>query len=306
MPDAPRELRGGTLAARAGRLAAAAAPGVPLAARPRRRMVLSRGGALGLVIVALVALAALLAPVLTPYGPVDADLGRSLRPPSRAHWFGTDQLGRDLYTRVLYGARVSLVIGLVTVGIAGAVGLGLGLLSGYLGGTVDAVVMRLVDVQLSFPFILLALVVNAILGIGLQNIVLTLIITGWVVYARLVRGEVLVLKTLEYVEAARALGAPAWRIVRRHVLPNLWTPVIVLSSLQVAQYIVAEAAISFLGFGVQPPTASWGNMLNEGRTYIYNAWWLTTFPGLALVLTALGVNLVGDWLRDTLDPRLAG
>ncbi|MDR7554924.1 MAG: ABC transporter permease [Armatimonadota bacterium] len=315
MPDGPQRSPSGTFAARAERLSSAArpaargavpaiAPRASFAARPRRRIALSRGGACGLAIVALVVLAALLAPVLTPYGPVDTDLGRSLRPPSRAHWFGTDQLGRDLYTRVLYGTRISLVIGLVTVGIAGAVGLVLGLLSGYLGGVVDAVVMRLVDVQLSFPFILLALVVNAILGIGLQNIVLTLIITGWVVYARLVRGEVLALKTLEYVEAARALGAPALRIVFRHLLPNLWTPVIVLSSLQVAQYIVAEAAISFLGFGVQPPTASWGNMLNEGRTYIYNAWWLTTFPGLALVLTALGVNLVGDWLRDTLDPRL--
>lgn len=272
--------------------------------RPRRRLVLTRSGAFGLAVVALVVAAAVLAPVLAPYGPVDSDLGRSLQPPSRQHWFGTDQLGRDLYTRILYGARVSLVIGLATVGVAGAVGLALGLLSGYLGGVVDVVLMRLVDVQLSFPFILLALVVNAILGIGLQNIILTLIITGWVVYARLVRGEVLALKTLEYVEAARALGAAAPRIVVRHLLPNLWTPVIVVSSLQVAQYIVAEAAISFLGFGVQPPTASWGNMLNEGRTYIYNAWWLTTFPGLALVLTALGVNLVGDWLRDTLDPRL--
>ncbi|MDR7481584.1 MAG: ABC transporter permease [Armatimonadota bacterium] len=282
---------------------AAASVAAP-ALRPRYRLVLTRSGAFGLAVVAVVTVAAVLAPVLAPYGPAESDLGRSLRPPSRQHWFGTDQLGRDLYTRILYGARVSLIIGLATVGVAGAVGLTLGLLSGYLGGVADVVLMRLVDVQLSFPFILLALVVNAILGIGLQNIVLTLIITGWVVYARLVRGEVLALKTLEYVEAARALGAPAPRIVIRHLLPNLWTPVIVVSSLQVAQYIVAEAAISFLGFGVQPPTASWGNMLNEGRTYIYNAWWLTTFPGLALVLTALGVNLVGDWLRDTLDPRL--
>jgi peptide/nickel transport system permease protein len=252
----------------------------------------------------LVAAAAVLAPLLASYGPADADLTRSLEPPSRGHWFGTDQLGRDMFTRILYGARVSLAIGLVTVGIAGAIGLALGLLSGFAGGPVDLLVMRLVDVQLSFPFILLALVVNAILGIGLQNIIVTLIVTGWVVYARLIRGEVLVLKKHEYVDAARALGASEARVVWRHLLPNLWTPVIVLSSLQVAQFIVAEAAISFLGFGVQPPMASWGNMLNEGKTYIYNAWWMTTFPGLALVLTALSVNLVGDWLRDTLDPRL--
>lgn len=270
----------------------------------RRRLQLNRSGTLGLIVVAVVITTSIFAPLLSPYAPATSDLVRSLQAPSRAHWFGTDQLGRDLYTRILYGARVSLAIGLVTVGIAGAIGLIVGMVSGFLGGTIDVILMRLVDVQLSFPFILLALVVNAILGIGLQNIIITLIITGWVVYARLVRGEVLALKTLDYVEAARALGAPEGRIIQRHLLPNLWTPVIILSSLQVAQFIVAEAAISFLGFGVQPPMASWGNMLNEGKTYIYNAWWMTTFPGLALVLTALGVNLVGDWLRDTLDPRL--
>lgn len=273
-------------------------------ARPRRRLRLNHSGTFGLVLVALVVAVAALAPWLSPYGPYTSDLVRSLQPPSREHWMGTDQLGRDLLTRILYGARVSLAIGLVTVGISGIIGLIVGLVSGYLGGAVDVILMRIVDVWLSFPFILLALTVNAILGIGLQNIILTLIITGWVVYARLVRGEVLVLKTQEYVEAARALGGHELWIIMRHLLPNLWTPIIILSSLQVAQFIVAEAAISFLGFGVQPPMASWGNMLNEGKTYIYNAWWMTTFPGLALVLTALGVNLVGDWLRDTLDPRL--
>lgn len=285
----------------------AAAALVPVVAHPRRsrrRLPLNRSGAFGLIVVALVVAAAIFAPVLTAYGPVEGDLSSSLQAPSRAHWLGTDQLGRDLFTRILYGARVSLLIGLATVGVAGAMGLLVGIISGHAGGITDAVLMRLVDVQLSFPFILLALVVNAILGIGLQNIILTLIITGGVVYARLVRGEVLALKTLEYVDAARALGARDARIITRHLLPNLWTPIIILSSLQVAQFIVAEAAISFLGFGVQPPTASWGNMLNEGKTYIYNAWWMTTFPGVALVLTALGVNLVGDWLRDTLDPRL--
>ncbi len=272
--------------------------------RAGRRLPLNRSGAFGLVLVAVVAGAALLAPLLSPYGPVDSNLVRSLEPPSAEHWMGTDQLGRDMFTRILYGARVSLAIGLITVGVSGAIGLVVGIVAGYLGGITDIVTMRIVDVWLSFPFILLALTVSAILGIGLQNIILTLIITGWVVYARLVRGEVLALKALDYVEAARALGAHENRIIFRHLLPNLWTPIIILSSLQVAQFIVAEAAISFLGFGVQPPMASWGNMLNEGKTYIYNAWWMTTFPGLALVLTALGVNLVGDWLRDTLDPRL--
>lgn len=287
-----------------GNATATLARALPETRRARRRLPLNRSGALGLVVVVLVVGAAALAPAITPYGPADSNLVKTLQAPSRAHWMGTDQLGRDLFTRILYGARVSLAIGLVTVGISGVIGLAVGLVSGYLGGLIDVILMRLVDVQLSFPFILLALVVNAILGIGLQNIILTLIITGWVVYARLVRGEVLALKTLDYVEAARASGARQMRIVARHLLPNLWTPVIILSSLQVAQFIVAEAAISFLGFGVQPPMASWGNMLNEGKTYIYNAWWMTTFPGMALVLTALGVNLVGDWLRDTLDPRL--
>lgn len=286
------------------REAARPLPTVIPAVKMRRRMLLTRTGAFGSAIVALVVLAAMLAPVLSRYGPADSDLKSALIPPSRDHWLGTDQLGRDLFTRILYGARVSLIIGVVTVGIAGVLGLVVGTLSGFAGGTIDAVLMRLVDVQLSFPFILLALVVNAILGIGLENIIITLIITGWVVYARLVRGEVLALKAQDYVEAARALGANEVRIILRHLLPNLWTSVIILSSLQVAQFIVAEAAISFLGFGVQPPMASWGNMLNDGKTYIYNAWWLTTFPGLALVMTALGVNLVGDWLRDTLDPRL--
>ncbi|MGH2403807.1 MAG: ABC transporter permease [bacterium] len=285
--------------------AATLAPALAPPRRVRRRFPLNRSGAFGLIVVVLVVAVAAMAPLLAPYGPVEGDLSSSLQPPSRSHWLGTDQLGRDLFTRILYGARVSLAIGLATVGVAGALGLVVGVVSGYVGGKTDVVLMRLVDVQLSFPFILLALVVNAILGIGLQNIILTLIITGWVVYARLIRGEVLALKTLDYIEAARALGAPGMQIVTRHLLPNLWTPVIILSSLQVAQFIVAEAAISFLGFGVQPPTASWGNMLNEGKTYIYNAWWMTTFPGLALVLTALGVNLVGDWLRDTLDPRLS-
>jgi peptide/nickel transport system permease protein len=272
--------------------------------RPRGRLHLNRSGTIGLGLVVVVVAVAALASVIAPYGPYASDLASSLQPPSRLHVMGTDQLGRDLLTRILYGARVSLAIGLVTVGISGVIGLIVGVIAGHMGGATDVVLMRIVDVWLSFPFILLALTVNAILGIGLENIILTLIITGWVVYARLVRGEVLALKTQEYVEAARALGAREARIILRHLLPNLWTPVIILSSLQVAQFIVAEAAISFLGFGVQPPMASWGNMLNEGKTYIYNAWWMTTFPGLALVLTALGVNLVGDWLRDTLDPRL--
>jgi len=164
--------------------------------------------------------------------------------------------------------------------------------------------MRLVDVWLSFPFILLALIINAILGMGLRNVVITLIITGWVIFARLVRGEVLALKNRDYILAAKALGQSELKIIFFHILPNVFTPIIIISSLQISQIIIAEATISFLGFGVQPPTAAWGNMLSDGRNFLFNAWWMATFPGLALAFTALGLNLFGDWLRDTLDPKI--
>lgn len=247
---------------------------------------------------------ALLAPYLAPYHPTAAAFAVVLKPPNPQHPFGTDQLGRDVLSRVIFGARIALFVGVTTVLVAGLVGCTVGLLSGYLAGWVDAAVMRIADVQLSFPFILLALTVNAIIGGGLRNIILSLAITGWPLYVRVVRGEVLALRTREYVQAAVATGAPTWRIIVRHLLPNVMTPIIVISTLQVSQFIIAEATISFLGFGIQPPTAAWGTMVSDGRNYIFFAWWLSAFPGAALALTALGVNLAGDWLRDTLDPRL--
>jgi len=262
-------------------------------------------GILGLLVASLAVLVALAAPWLAPHDPITSDFAESLKPPGTpGHLFGTDQLGRDLFSRVLYGARVALFIGLCTVLLTALVGGLLGLVAGFFGGWPGTVLMRIVDVQLSFPFIFLALTINAIVGLGLRNIIISLSAAGWVVYARVVRGEVLSVKQRDYVQAAAALGVGRARILFVHVLPNVAPSIIVVASLQFSQFIVAEAAISFLGFGVQPPTPAWGSMLSESRDFLYVAWWLAAFPGAALALTALGINLVGDWLRDVLDPKL--
>ena len=262
-------------------------------------------GILGLLVASLAVLVALAAPWLAPHDPITSDFAESLKPPGApGHPFGTDQLGRDLFSRVLYGARVALFIGLCTVLLTALVGGLLGLVAGFFGGWPGTVLMRIVDVQLSFPFIFLALTINAIVGLGLRNIIISLSAAGWVVYARVVRGEVLSVKQRDYVQAAAALGAGRARMLFGHVLPNVAPSIIVVASLQFSQFIVAEAAISFLGFGVQPPTPAWGSMLSESRDFLYVAWWLAVFPGAALALTALGINLVGDWLRDVLDPKL--
>jgi peptide/nickel transport system permease protein len=262
-------------------------------------------GILGLLLASLAVVVALAAPWLAPYNPTASNFSAGLKPPGTpGHPLGTDQLGRDLLSRVLYGARVALFIGFCTVLLTAVVGGLLGLLAGFYGGWAGAVVMRIADVQLSFPFILLALTINAIVGLGLRNIIISLSAAGWVVYARVVRGEVLSVKQREYVQAAAALGVGRGRMLFGHVLPNVAPSIIVVASLQFSQFIVAEAAISFLGFGVQPPTPAWGSMLSESRDFLYVAWWLAAFPGAALALTALGVNLVGDWLRDVLDPKL--
>jgi len=260
-------------------------------------------GSLGLIITVVVVLGAIFGPLFAPYNPTAADLNAVLSPPSATHLLGTDQLGRDILTRIIYGARVSLLIGFLTVAIAGTIGTIIGTIAGYVGGWLDTVVMRIVDVQLSFPFILLALTINAIVGIGFRNILVSLVLAGWVVYARVARAETLKIKEREFVEAARGLGGNDLRIIFRHVVPMLLPPMIILSTLQVAQFMVAEAAISFLGFGIQPPTPAWGNMMADGRDYLFTSPWLVTFPGLALAITVLGINLLGDWFRDVLDPR---
>ena len=291
--------------------AARSASLTPLPAAPRVGAALqwigrSRSATLGVVILGLGTLAALLAPLLAPYAYDEQNFAVALQPPlaDLAHLLGTDQFGRDILSRIVYGARVSLAISLCGMVVASLIGVTAGMLSAYLGGVVDAVIMRIADVQLSFPFILLALTINAIVGLGLRNIILSLSAAGWVVYARVVRGEVLSVKQRDYVHAASALGVGRGRLLFRHVLPNVAPSIVVVASLQFSQFVVAEAAISFLGFGVQPPTPAWGSMLSESRDFLYVAWWLAAFPGLALALTALGVNLLGDWLRDTLDPKL--
>lgn len=219
---------------------------------------------------------------------------------------GTDNLGRDILSRTIYGARVSLVVGVAAALLAGSIGVLLGLLAGYLGGWCDALVGRLADIQQAIPFLILAIAVAVILGPSLTNVVLVLAVTAWVNYFRVVRAEVLTVRESLLVDAARTLGASGPRIVLRHVLPNVSASIIVIASLMVANMIIFEASLSFLGLGVPPPTPTWGRMVYDGVQYVDSAWWLSLFPGLAIVLTVLAINLVGDWLRDALDPRLSG
>jgi peptide/nickel transport system permease protein len=273
----------------------------------RLRIRLGGGAAWGIAAALFLALEAFLAvgaPLLVGYNPLKGDLEQRLLAPGAAgHLLGTDQLGRDLLARMLYGARVSLVVGVVAVAVAGSVGVVTGLVMAYRGGWLDSLGSRLVDVQLSFPFMALALSIAAVLGASLTGIVATLAISSWVLYARLVRGEALVMKQQEFVEAARTLGASWWRILARHILPNVVGPAIALASLEAGRLIVAESSLSFLGYGIQPPIPAWGNMLAEGKDYMARAWWLTVLPGLAVSLTCLSTTLLGDWLTEVLDPR---
>lgn len=256
-----------------------------------------------LLIVALF-LVSLLAPFITPYGPDDLDLYHVLMPPSAAHWFGTDDLGRDVLTRIIYGARISLKVGFVAVGIAVAIGTVIGLVSGYYSGHLDSILMRVVDIMLCFPTFFLILAVIAFLEQSIWYIMIIIGLTGWMGVARLVRAEVLSLRERDYVMAVRALGANDARIIFRHILPNALSPVLVSATLGVAGAILTESALSFLGIGVPPPTPSWGNILTAGKEYIEFAWWLTLYPGLAITVTVLAYYLVGEGIRDALDPRL--
>ena len=265
---------------------------------------------LGLLVIAATILMAVLAPALAPGDPVKNSLVDRLTPPmwnaggTAKHPLGTDTLGRDVASRLLYGARVSLIVGLAAVVVAGALGVALGLVSGYYRGFTDDALMRLGDVQLAFPVLVLAVAALAVLGASLANVILVLGVTGWITYARIVRGETLSLRHREFVEGARALGARDAAILWRHVLPNVLPSITVVATFSVARTIIAEASLSFLGLGIPPPTPSWGAMLDEGRNYLTTGWWLALFPGLAILAVVLGINVVGDWLRDTLDPRL--
>ena len=267
----------------------------------RNRLALS-GGA----IVVLLFITALFAPWLAPYDPNAIDLFNILAPPDTTHFFGTDELGRDVFSRMIYGARISLVVGLVAVGIATVIGVTLGSLAGYYGGRVDMVIMRAVDVMLSFPTIFLIIAAIAFLEPSITTIMAVIGVTSWMGITRLLRAEFLSLREREFVLAARAQGAGDARVIFRHILPNALVPVVVTATIGVAGAILTESSLSFLGIGVQPPTASWGNILMSGRDNIDIAWWLSVFPGMAILITVLGYNLLGEGLRDSLDPRLRG
>ncbi len=284
---------------------------------PRRRwlksLLRSPVGLLGVILVGAAVLMAVGAPLIAPLSPMEFNFRSRLLPPSwlggePGFFLGTDQLGRDLLSRLIFGARISLLVGVLGVLISLLIGVTLGLISGYVGGLVDSFISRVIDTFMAIPFILLALAVVGVVGTSGGNsltiLVVVLGLTGWVTFARVVRGEVLSVKNLEYVEAANALGQRDFLVIFRHVLPNVTASIIVLATLQIATVIIAESSLSFLGLGVQPPTVTWGIMLADGRDYLATSWWLSTFPGIAITLTTLGMILLGDWLRDVLDPRM--
>ena len=257
---------------------------------------------IGAAIVILAVLAALFGPVLAPYDPADQELALRLEGPTGLHWFGLDELGRDIFARVLSGARISLMVGLVVVGVSATIGIAMGSVAGYFGGRVDEAISRLMDILLAFPGLLLAIAMVAVLGPSLTNVILALTLIGWVGYARLVRGQVLRAREFEFVQAARALGASTTRILTRHIVPTALPAVTVQATLGMGGAILAEASLSFLGLGVQPPTPSWGTMLSYGKAHLLEAPHLTIFPGLAIAVLVLGFNFLGDGLRDALDP----
>jgi ABC-type dipeptide/oligopeptide/nickel transport system permease subunit len=270
----------------------------------------SKKGLTGAVIVALVVLTAIFGPLFTPHDITEQSVESRFAPPAFVaggtadHLLGADNLGRDTLSRTIYGARISIGVALAVILISVTIGALLGAVAGYFGGLIDNLIMRIGDLQLSFPFILLALVFMAILGPGFVSMMVALTVALWVNYARLVRGEALKLRELEYVQAAKAMGVSDIQIILNHILPNALPSIIVLATLDIAWVIIFEAALSFLGLGVQPPTPSWGVMLSVARDYLYESPWMTLFPGAALFITCVGVNLLGDWLRDTFDPKL--
>jgi peptide/nickel transport system permease protein len=284
----------------------------------------ARLGVAGVFLLLIITVAAIFAPWVAPHDPYEGSLSVSRRCPAFTtcpnlggsfartgptegtieYPLGTDVNGRDILSRIIFAARISLIVGITAVAIGGTVGVVAGLLSGYYGGALDSVIMRIADVQLAFPFILLAIAIIAVLGGGLFNVIVVLGIGSWVPYARIVRGQVLSAKNQEYVLAARTVGASDGVILFRHILPNVITPAIIIGTFGMAAAIIGEATLSFLGVGIQAPTPTWGNMLADGRAYVASAWWLATFPGLAIMLTVLSINVIGDWLRDYLDPRL--
>lgn len=272
-------------------------------ARAWRRLRRRKGAMVALVVVVLFVLMAVFAPLISPYDPTATSWSLVRKPPSWAHWFGTDEVGRDVLARIIHGARASLSAGLVSVSIAVGVGVPLGLLAGYAGGWIDSILSRIVDAMLAIPFLILAITLSAFLGPSLTNAMIAIGITATPVFIRLTRGQTMGAKVEDYVEAARAVGNPHWRIALRHVLPNIVPPLLVQMSLAIAGAIIAEAALSFLGLGQQPPAPSWGSMLNTAQRFISQAPWMAFWPGFAIFCAVLSFNLLGDGLRDALDPR---
>ena len=268
-------------------------------------------GMAGTIIVGLVVLIAIIGPLISPHDPVGRNLRARFQPPgysdsSGTYTLGTDQLGRDILSRIIAGSRVSVLVGIVSVMISGTIGVVYGLVSGFIGGLLDSVMMRIVDAILSIPFIVLVVAISGVIGAGLTTLILILGLAGWVTYARVIRGEVLKVREMEYVIAAYALGQSRLQVMFRHVLPNVISSAIVLAAVQVAVTILAESSLSFLGLGVKTPTVTWGLMLADGKSYINSAWWMTFYPGIAITITVLGVVFLGDWSRDFLDPNIRG
>lgn len=277
-----------------------------------RLLLQSKTGVLGFIIVSLVIFIAIFAEFLAPHNPVTNNLSDMLKPPmwldggSSTYILGTDNLGRDMLSRILYGARVSLLVGVFSVIVAGIIGIFVGITSGFYGGWIDSVLMRIVDSFLAIPSILFILVVLTVFKPGITVLIIVIGVTNWVTYARVVRGEVLSIKERDYVKASKTIGTKNGVIMFKHILPNIISSFIVISTLSVASTIILEASLSFLGLGIQPPTVSWGGMLTDGRNYLATNWWLATFPGLAIMITVLGIIFLGDWLRDVLDPKIQG
>jgi peptide/nickel transport system permease protein len=273
------------------------------ARRALRRLLRRRTAVFGLVVVVLMVLLALFAPWIAPYDPLATSFAAVRKAPSAAHWFGTDEVGRDLLARVLHGGRASLAAGVIAVSIAVGCGVPLGMLAGYAGGVIDAVISRITDAMLAIPFLILAIALAAFLGPSLGNAMIAIGITATPIFVRLSRGQVLAVRAEDFVEAARAVGNPPLRILLRHILPNILPPVIVQATLAIAAAIIAEASLSFLGLGQQPPAPSWGSMLNTAQRFLTQAPWMAVFPGLAIFASVLAFNLLGDGLRDALDPK---
>lgn len=299
-------------------MAAIDPPAVPATAPPRQPGKLralfdelwkDKPGFIGFSVIVLIVLAAIFAPLIAPYDPAAQSVVARLKPPvwaakgSWEHLLGTDQLGRDILSRLIFGARTSLIVGFSVVALAGAFGVTIGLLAGFRGGRTDTILMRLVDIQVAFPGLLLILLIVAVVGPSLATMVVVLALTNWMIYARVVRGIVLSVRQTPYVEAAEMIGCPQSRVIFRHILPNLTSPLLTLGILEFTNIVLAEAALSFLGLGVQPPAMSWGLDVSTGKDYIFVAWWLVTFPGLCISITVLSINLFANWLRVTTDPQ---